>query len=78
MYGFCVQQLFGVHLGYYLDIQDPINPNDPSIAKFRQLSSQNCTLGQKGCEGLEVARIANATNYTTDNSGEPPCRCHTF
>jgi hypothetical protein len=52
-----------------------IQPNDTDVRTFEEQyqHNQNTPLP----ESLQIARLANATNYTYHDIGEPPCKCRT-
>jgi hypothetical protein len=71
-FDFFIQQLVTLPTGYWSDgIPHQIMPNSPDVIAFNKQFSTNQSIPLP--DSLQIARIANATNYTYTNVGEPPC-----
>jgi hypothetical protein len=78
-YEFFVQQLVTLPTGWWADNPPSyISPTDHNVQTFEQQLKAYDSSNQTGSQPplpakLQVARIANATNYTYPDIGEPPC-----
>lgn len=72
-FDFFIQQLVTLPTGYWSDgTPKQIQPNDPTVLKFNKQFSMNQSIPLP--DSLQIARIANTTNFTYSNVGEPPCK----
>jgi hypothetical protein len=72
-FDFFIQQLVTLPTGYWSDGSPAqIQPNSPDVLNFYKQSSTNQSTPLP--QSLQIARIANATNYTYTTVGEPPCK----
>jgi len=72
-FDFFIQQLVTLPTGYWSDgTPTQIQPNSPDVLKFNTQFGTNQSTPLP--DSLQIARIANATNYTYTAIGEPPCK----
>jgi Protein of unknown function (DUF3176) len=76
-FDFFIQQLVTLPTGYWPDGNPTqILPNSPDVLKFNKMYNTNQSIPLP--DSLQIARIANATNYTYTNVGEPPRKSFLF
>ena len=72
-FDFFIQQLVTLPTGYWSDgVAKQIQPNSPAVLAYNKAYNSNQSIPLP--DSLQIARIANATNYTYTNVGEPPCK----